>query len=665
MQQSARKNRGTVAIKISTPLANLKNIKVQVVSNVCALLNSSGGDLIIYFPDQTYRNRDLEEPVKRIEQWISKLIGITMMSKNVELKVGTHQILIAVKGSYYLVTVDYNMFLPSHAQVNQVQPIETLEKIQDVVFGKEMLTSSNELPVVQQVFIKGEEMKSTETYSVQYKLFQDAPDKPRTLADRVTAKSNKVLQCVTAFANYHGGTIYIGVDDEQHLIKGQFAPKDEIESIIKKVTIEINKIIWLGLKDGPSKGKNWDIHFYPVVDKDGKSVESTFVIVIVVARCPGGVFFREPESYNIVNGCVEKMHLDTWKEYLLSKLSYDQAGAVRSTNAESTLAVHCPRLVGRSQWSSNQSRKKYDYVNGVLIRMVNDGLWDEFLARAEKEKASCRLGGVRLAILLVKITADYKKGDFEKAQDGIEEYRSRLSQSEDVLISETREFLLRSSLERCKGNIPESYEQAQKGLSLVEQIPPGIVAGEYYVNIATVITILLEMETDAIQKQILRGKAIFFFQLADEHLDYANDYLPSKFDQKQKVHINLAFLHLGCSFASDPKAESRVDDAAIQKATNSLNVVDYCVNEGYPLSDYRNCQFLLVRAVLFYRRSQNLKADETERREQLLKSALNFSNKAKKTANDGEFEEMLKCTSKHIEFFNSPSDCSAECMVDT
>ena len=653
MQRSATKNQAIVTIRISSSLANLKKIKALVVSNVCALLNSNGGDLIIDFPNQTYRLRDLEEPVKRIEQWISNLIGITMMSKNVKLKVKPHQILIVVKGSYDLVTVDYNMFLPSHAQVNQVLPIETLEKIQTVLFGKEMLTKSNELPAVQQVFIKGEEMESSETYSVQYKLFEDAPDKSRTLGDRVTTKSNKVFQCVTAFANYHGGAIYIGVDDEQHLIKGQFAPKDEIESIIKKVTIEINKMIWLGLKDGPIKGKNWDIHFCPVVDKDGKWVESTFVIVIVVAPCPGGVFFKEPESYHVVNGCVEKMHLDTWKEHF-SKLSYDKAGAVQ-----------CPPLVGRIQWSSSQSRKKYDYVNGVLIRMVNDGLWDEFMARAAKEEANCRLGGVRLAILLVKITADYKKGDFQKAQDGIEVYRSRLSQSEDVMISETREFLLRSSLERCKDNIRESYEQAQHGLSLVEQIPPGIVAGKYYANIATVITILLGMESDVIQRTILRGKAIDFFKLADQHLDYANDYLPSKFDQKQKVHINLAFLHLGCSFASDAKAESRVDDAAIQQATNSLNVVDNCVNEGYPLSDYRNCQFLLARAVLFYRRSQNLKADEAERSDQLRKSALNLSNKAKETATNGEFEEMVECTSKHIEFFNCPSDCSAGCMVDT
>ncbi len=83
-------------------------------------------------------------------------------------------------------------------------------------------------------------------------------------------------------------------------------------------------MIWLGLEDGPRTGINWDIFFHPVIDKEGRPVMSTFVIVIVVARYPGGVFFQEPESYHIVNYCVERMELDTWKEYLFSKRSHNE-----------------------------------------------------------------------------------------------------------------------------------------------------------------------------------------------------------------------------------------------------------------------------------------------------------------------------------------------------
>ena len=609
--------------------------------------------MIIAFPDQTYQTKDLDQPVRVIEQWINNLIGTPMMATNVELKVAPHQILINIKGSYNLITVDYNMFLPSHSQINRVLPVETLEKIQNVLFGREMMSSSNELPAVQTVFVQGEEMKLDETYSVQFKQLKDAPANCITLSDRVIGNSNKLIQCLSAFANYRGGVIYVGVDDKQHIINGEVIPANERESIIHKVTNRVNKMIWLGLEDGPRRGINWDIFFHPVVDKEGRPVKSTFVIVIVVARYhPGGVFLQEPESYHIVNGRVERMELDTWKEYLFSKRSHNEASA---------LQIQCPDTVGRCQWSSVRNRKRYDYFNGVLIRMVNDGLWKEFWARAKKEETDCFEGGIKLVILLTKATASYKQGNFEQAYLDIEEYRRALSQSEDRLISETREFLLRSSVERCKGNIRESYKHANNGLALAEQIPPGIVAGEYYANIATVITILLGLENGIENKKILKEKAISFFQKAIEHLDFVSDYPPSKFDQKQKVHINLAFLHLGCSFASYARAERRVEDTAIKKAMNSLSAVDKCVNEGYALSDYRNCQFLLARSVLFRRRSQNIKADEAdevERSAQLLKSALKFSNEAKEIAVKCEFAEMLECTSKHADFFDSQSDQS-------
>jgi hypothetical protein len=660
MQRSKRQKQETVITITCSPTDLTKKGKLQVLSSVCALLNSNGGELIIAFPDQTYQTKYLDPPVRVVEQWINNLIGTVMMSKNVELKVAPHQILIIVKGSYSLITVDYKMFLPSHTQVNRVLPVEKLEEIQDVLFGEEMMTCSNELPAVQQLFVQGEEIKLTETYSVQFKQLEDAPTKCTTLADRVVGKGNKLIQYISAFANYRGGAIYVGVDDKQHIINGEVIPPNERESIRKKVTSKINKMIWLELEDEPRRGENWDIYFHPVRDKEGRPVESTFVIVIVVSRCPGGVFVEEPESYHFANGYVEKMKLSTWKQYLLSKRSRNETDAVHSTlsaESRSALQMQCQRPIGRSQWSSIRNRKRYDYVNGVLIRMINDGSWKEFWARAKMEDANCLEGGIRLVVLLMKTTAHYKQANFEQAQLSMEEYRRTLSQSEDRLISETRLFLLRSSVERCKGNIRESYKHAKNGLRLAEQIPAGIVAGEFYANIATVITILLKLENNIENKKILKEKGIFFFQKAIEHLDHANDYLPSKFDQKQKVHINLAFLYLGCSFASDARAEKRVEDAAIEKAVNSLSAVDKCVNEGYALSDYRDCQYLLARSVLFYRLSQNLKADEAERRAQLLKSALKFSSEAKEKAIDSEFAEMLECTSKHMDFFNSPSDC--------
>jgi tetratricopeptide (TPR) repeat protein len=660
MQQSTGKNHQTVITIQCSPTELTKKRKPQVICNVGALLNSNGGVLVIAFPGQTYQTKDLDQPSRVIEQWIKNLIGTAMMSKKIKFHVAPHQISINVKGSCNLITVDYNMFLPSRTEVNRVLQVENLDTIRDILRGEEWGTWSTELPAVQQIFVKGEEIKLDETYSVQFKQLEDTSTKSTTLADRVVG--NKLIEYVSAFANFGGGALYVGVDDKQHIIHGEVVSSNGRESIVRKVTNKINKMIWLGLKNGPRQGKNWDIYFRSVVDKEGRPIESTFVIIIVVARCPG-VFSQVPESYHIVNGCVEKMNLETWKEKIFSERSRGKTGADTRPESTSALQMQCQRPIDRLQWSTVGNRKKYDYVNGVLIRMINDGSWEVFWSRLMKEEANCFQGGIKLVILLMKATASYKQGNYEQACRDVEEYRKALNQSEDRLISETREFLLKSSVERCKGNIRESYKHAKDGLVLADQIPAGIVAGEYYANIATVITILLEQETGK-ERKILREEAISFFKRALEHLERANDYLPSKFDQTQKVHINLAFLHLGCSFASNAIAEGKVEDAAINEAKISLNEVDKCVNEGYPLSEYRNCQHLLARSVLFYRKSQNVNEDEEERRAQLLKSALTFSNEASEKACGSK--EMLECTSKHIDFFKKQyAKIITECIPDT
>ena len=652
MQQSTENNYENALTIQCSPTELTKKKKPEVISNICALLNSNGGVLIVAFPEKAYQTKDLDQPTRVIEQWIENLIGTVMKCKKVKIHVAPRQIVINVKGSYHLITVDYNMFLPSHTQVNRVLPVERLDEIQDILIGEDVGTWISELPVVPLEFVKGEEIKLDETYNVQFKQLKDASTKHTTLADRVV--SNKLVEYVSAFANYRGGTIYVGVDDKQHIINGEVISENEKKSIIKKVTKEINKMVWLGLEGEPRKGIYWDIDFHPVVDKQRTPIPSTFVIVIVVAQCPGGVFLQVPESYHVVDGCVEKMQLETWKEYVFSKKLLDQADAVHSTSVET---------VGRCQWSSVGNRKKYDYVNGVFIRMINDKSWDVFWTRLTEEEEACCLGGIRLVILLMKATASYKRGNFEQADHYVKEYGKALNQSEDVLISETREFLLKSSVERCKRNIQESYKHAKNGLVLAEQIPAGIVAGEYYANIATVITILLGQENGVENRQMLKKEAISFFKVAIGHLELASGYLPSKFDQTQKVHINLAFLHLGCSFASNARVEKRVEDTVIKEARNSLNAVERCVNEGYALSDYRNSQYLLARSALFYRLSQNVTADEMERKDQLLKSALKFANDASKKACG--FEEMFDCAAKHVDFLKNQSALITECMPDT
>ena len=121
------------------------------------------------------------------------------------------------------------------------------------------------------------------------------------------------------------------------------------------------------------------------------------------------------------------------------------------------------------------------------------------------------------------------------------------------------------------------------------------------------------------------------------------------------MHINLAFLYLRSSFASGVRAEERVEDSEVEQAKKHLEATDHqSVYEGSKMTNYRNCQYLLARSVWFYRRSQNLKANEIKARNDLLNYSFQYSNEARQIAIGCKFVEMLQSTSRHLQIFHLP-----------
>ncbi|XP_046842126.1 uncharacterized protein LOC124436223 [Xenia sp. Carnegie-2017] len=404
-------------------------------------------------------------------------------------------------------------------------------------------------------------------------------------------------------------------------------------------------MVWFSLHKKPSRGVHWDIHFCAVFDERGQVMESTYMIVITVARCPGGVSVSEPESYHLVNGVVTRMDLKTWTARFRRRASCCQRPNEDELNQLSNLQI---RHIERSSWSSHGNRNLFHRVNGVLIRLINAGFWDEFWAKKELlEKENSSFNMIKLVVMLNEITALYKLGHFYCVEPRIKDYESLLSKSTvDANINEARLHLLKSCVQKYRGNIKKSYEEADKGLAIVDQLPTGIVVGEYYCHLAAVITILLQNETDRDQCQNLTSKAVLFSQKAIMHLKDAKYCDLSKFDQLQKAHINLAFLYLQSSFMNCAKPEILLDNKELEKAKISLNAVNEFINEGYPLTDYRKCQYYLARSMLFYRLSQNVSIinDRNRQREQAKK----FSKKAESRATNCEFKSIMECSQKYL-----------------
>ena len=70
-------------------------------------------------------------------------------------------------------------------------------------------------------------------------------------------------------------------------------------------------MIWPQQIGQPRLG-NWEIFFELVKDDDCKTVPSTFVMVVYIAPCLGGVFAEEPECYELVEGKI----MNTWKRVI-------------------------------------------------------------------------------------------------------------------------------------------------------------------------------------------------------------------------------------------------------------------------------------------------------------------------------------------------------------
>ncbi|XP_028404401.1 uncharacterized protein LOC114527031 [Dendronephthya gigantea] len=178
-------------------------------------------------------------------------------------------------------------------------------------------------------------------------------------------KSNKFSCYVSAFANHRGGHIYYGIDDDG-IVQGENI--EEHSEIEKKVEKSIQKMIWPDVIGRPKRGEHWEIFFEPVLDEKSNPIPSTFVIVIFIAPCFGGVFTEEPESYEMVEGKVKRMSFTTWKAKL-------QPGYLNKTKQEVPPTIKCISL-------RPAANKCCTEVNEVLTEAINNANWESFTRRA-------------------------------------------------------------------------------------------------------------------------------------------------------------------------------------------------------------------------------------------------------------------------------------------
>ena len=597
-----------------------EHILRELVAAISALLNSNGGKVVLHFQsDSKVEDNKLLFVIRVLEQHMISIIGENQTVSKINFKDDADDIIIFVMKADFLITVNYNLYLPSQTQVVAVSPSEPLENVKNDIMYRKAIPNPVELGSHCQMFCKDKKCGFHESKVCQFKNVKANQSKCTTLADRITSKGNKFSRYVSAFANYRGGHIQIGIKDDG-IVKGEFIPNEKDKGqITKKVGESIKKMIWPEQISQPKRGEHWEIFFEPVVDQNSSNIPLTFVIVIYIAPCLGGVFTEEPECYEMVKGKVQKMSFTTWKKR-----------SVRSDWLSNKEKI--PSSVPRITWSSTAARKTFIDRSENLRKLINDGKWGAFWKVCPDLRKNSQMDTqIKLLLLSKQVTACFRRSHFSDARCLLDQYMDILPEAEDALIFELVGLHTQAALQRAIGDF-NFEETLTAALSIAEQIEPGPVTAAMYAFAALKNEqITLEDPTNKFPTDVLSFKAL-------EHLQYVKDCPHFCADKAQKAHMTLATFYLRCSISGRLRWDNiDISEIEIQNAKTHIMAV-YELTCGNPLSCYREVQLNLVWSIYYFRRSQ-VSPDE---KVYFLCCAFDYAEKAECLARDNQFRELTE-----------------------
>ena len=596
----------------------------EIIAAICAMLNSNGGKVMI-----DIESDDNEMPlisshmsllIRILEQSMISIIGIHQTVSNISFQQDKEDIVTVVKKSGSLITTNYNLYLPSQSQVVLVPPCEPLEKVQHNIINRKVILEPVQIGSHCQIFFKDKICGIHESKTVQLKHLEAHATKRTTLADRIIGKGNKFSVYVSGHANHEGGHIYYGITDDGMVVGEVITNEKGKREIPQKVEKAIKKMIWPEHIGVPKRGEHWDIFFVPVLDEDNKPIPSTFVIVIYIAACLGGVFTEEPECYEMVDGKIRKMSFITWKKKMSprpTELDYVDDSSSRFK---------------RATWSSTRIRHACVFADHLLTQCVNNGKSIAFISTNLEQTFPDHKVELKLLVLSKRVMTNYRSNCFNTAKDLLEEYSDLLTETTEFELFDAIRVYLQTAFYRAKGDVTALREILPDALAKAERIEPGIVSAAIYLLAATVETLFQTKDDSKLQAET---KPVFSI-LALEHLKDVRDSPLVKADMEQKSHIASAIRFLGGD-VSGKLTRKYIDNESIERADSSIKAVQTSIDEGNPINIYRDIQFNIANTVLYYRYSQV----QLDKKVLLLQKAFDFSKKAESTAAKFKFEEML------------------------
>ena len=287
----------------------------------------------------------------------------------------------------------------------------------------------------------------------------------------------------------------------------------------------------------------------------------------------------------------------------------------------------------------------YEQLTNLLNNNCNG---EELNAASKTAQENYIVNDVKLICLSKFVSFHLRRGEYDQAGKILKEYSETLPSSTDPTRAKVMEQYLHSIMERCKGDYEKSYEIAKKCLNDLKQLPSTYISAAFYVQIATLENILAMKTKNRKEIISLISKAEQNCDIASSHLDKLPKHSAIKADYQKKIYINKALLYLGCSLSSDMLADCE-ELINIEKAQHYLLKTQQIIHKSYPLSKFRKIQNLFAQACLSYRMGN----DDSSRRTELLKHALDYSKEAQSLAKNFGFPEMKTYAENFIKYFES------------
>lgn len=620
----------------------LDNIMVKI----CALLNSGGGKLILVNESNHHHStqqRIKDACVRMIEQKILEFTNLCILAAKISVSYSHSQIVFDIghdeKQPY---TLNYNLYLPSQTQVLAVQGSEMLEKVTEVVQGENVVEQVVQLGSHQKKFVHFEHVQVQQSNVVQFKNLKAKASKCVRLSDRIIG--NKFSCYISAFANHRGGHIYYGINDEG-AVEGEKIADESQDEVTRKVKKTIAKMVFP--KNGcnrPGKGKDWEIFFVPVENTAGDPIHLTFVIVIYVAHCPGGVFTEEPESYHIVESQVIKMSFDIWLSILKKTPAPLQTPSI-------------PRLVPRTSWSSNRSEMFFQKLTSRLMKLRNQGDTKGFRDLSNLAKERFPESDASLIVEAEETVIACKQNCLAKATELQQKFANLLTSTKDTLIHEVRNLHLQSMIKRGAGEYEESYKLAQDGLQKMQLISPGFTTVLFYIHAAMAAILHHANKKQDLHKSCTpKEEALRHLDLAERVAHSLEDSLDELSDLQQKLHIYKAIVSLDCSITGETVQQQHKMTDTAQAATKELGFVYETALMVNPLTPYREVQYLLSQSDLLYRRTEGFREENAT---QNVKRAFEFVEESLRLAKKWDFQDMIQYASKRRANLTEKLICNA------